>query len=84
MYRIRNRTFVHLGDIGLTSSNLRTWRTIFGQPGDNSVAGIDEAGLLDHDELAAELGLNDGEALTGFAEELAELDVPEDGGSKES
>ncbi len=63
---------------------------------------MDDVGLLDHDELAAELGLTDGEALQGFgpsgieadladleeigngggshgfAEELAELDVPED------
>ncbi|MGH2888772.1 MAG: hypothetical protein ACRDNJ_04000, partial [Solirubrobacteraceae bacterium] len=62
--------------------------------------GIDEVGLLDHDELAAELGLTDGESLSGFggglepdlsdlediganggaalgfAEELADLDIP--------
>jgi DNA-directed RNA polymerase subunit beta' len=61
---------------------------------------MDDVGLLDHDDLAAELGLTDGESLTGFsvggmeadlsdledigngasslgfAEELADLDVP--------
>ena len=63
---------------------------------------MDEVGLLDSDEIAAELGLGDGDSLggfgsafdedlasleeigaggadTGFADELAELDVPEDG-----
>src|SRR3712207_5474790 len=57
----------------------------------------DEVGLLDGDDLAAELGLGDAEGLggfgfderelasfgggggeTGFAEELADLDVPQD------
>jgi DNA-directed RNA polymerase subunit beta' len=61
---------------------------------------MDDVGLLDHDDLAAELGLTDGESLTGFgggieadladlediggnggsalgfAEELADLDLP--------
>jgi DNA-directed RNA polymerase subunit beta' len=60
---------------------------------------MDDVGLLDHDDLAAELGLADGESLTGFAggiepdlsdledigaagsslgfaEELADLDLP--------
>ena len=27
---------------------------------------MDDVGLLDHDELAAELGLDDGEGLQGF------------------
>jgi DNA-directed RNA polymerase subunit beta' len=61
---------------------------------------MDEVGLLDQDEIAAELGLGDGDTLggfgagfdqdlaqledigaggdTGFADELAELDVPSD------
>ena len=63
---------------------------------------MDEVGLLDQDEIAAELGLGDGDGLggfgvgvqrghrvargdrhrrrrtPGFAEELADLDVPED------
>jgi DNA-directed RNA polymerase subunit beta' len=62
---------------------------------------MDDVGLLDHDDLAAELGLTDGESLTGFgagiepdlsdlediagnggsalgfAEELADLDLPD-------
>jgi DNA-directed RNA polymerase subunit beta' len=69
---------------------------------------MDDVGLLDHDDLAAELGLTDGESLSGFsvggmeadlsdledigngasslgfAEELADLDVPHvDDGSDE-
>jgi DNA-directed RNA polymerase subunit beta' len=62
---------------------------------------MDDVGLLDHDDLAAELGLTDGESLSGFvggleadlsdledigpggshlgfAEELADLDLPAD------
>jgi DNA-directed RNA polymerase subunit beta' len=63
---------------------------------------MDAVGLLDQDDIAAELGLGDGEGLgdfgtafnediaaldeigaggggdTGFAEELADLDVPVD------
>ena len=65
---------------------------------------MDAVGLLDQDDIAAELGLGDGEGLgefgsafnedlaaldeigagsreTGFAEELADLDVPGDSGS---
>jgi hypothetical protein len=61
---------------------------------------MDDVGLLDHDDLAAELGLTDGDSLTGFgggiepdlsdledignggspmgfADELADLDVPD-------
>jgi DNA-directed RNA polymerase subunit beta' len=59
---------------------------------------MDEVGLLDQDEIAAELGLGDGDGFgrsfdedisalqdigagggdPGFAEELADLDVPTD------
>jgi hypothetical protein len=60
------------------------------------LAAIDDVGLLDSDEIAAELGLGDsglggfgldqdiasleeiGTGDTGFAEELADLDVPKD------
>ena len=68
---------------------------------------MDDVGLLDHDDLAAELGLTDGESLTGFgagiepdlsdleeigrggstlgfAEELAELDLPSGNGGGSS
>ena len=68
--------------------------------GRQHVMAMDDVGLLDSDEIAAELGLGDGDGLggfgtafdedlasleeigagagdTGFADELAELDVPE-------
>ena len=73
------------------------------EPAEPLPRGIDEAGLLDHDDLAAELGLTDGGSLggfsvggidqelaptsstsatairrLGFAEELAELDIPDE------
>ena len=40
--------------------------------------GIDETGLLDHDDLAAELGLTDGESLSGFSGVEADLSDLED------
>jgi DNA-directed RNA polymerase subunit beta' len=95
---------VIIGKLIPAATGLKRYRRIEIEPTEPLPRGIDEAGLLDHDELAAELGLNDGESLTGFAsggieadlsdlehigngdsgigfaEELAELDVPEDGG----
>ena len=99
---------VIIGKLIPAATGLKRYRRIEIEPSEPLPRGIDEAGLLDHDELAAELGLNDSESLggfaaggieadlsdlenlgngdsgLGFAEELAELDVPEDsdGGSK--
>jgi DNA-directed RNA polymerase subunit beta' len=39
---------------------------------------MDDVGLLDHDDLAAELGLTDGESLTGFGGMEADLSDLED------
>jgi DNA-directed RNA polymerase subunit beta' len=98
---------VIIGKLIPAATGLKRYRRIEIEPAQPLPRGIDEAGLLDHDELAAELGLHDSDGLTGFgssgieadlsdleqlgngdpglgfAEELAELDVPEDGqGSK--
>jgi DNA-directed RNA polymerase subunit beta' len=96
---------VIIGKLIPAATGLKRYRRIEIEPVEPLPRGIDEAGLLDHDELAAELGLTDGESLTGFssgleadlsdlehigdggalgfAEELADLDVPIDGDSDE-
>jgi DNA-directed RNA polymerase subunit beta' len=92
---------VIIGKLIPAATGLKRYRRIEIEPAEPLPRGIDEAGLLDHDELAAELGLIDGESLTafgpgieadlsdlehiggnggsnlGFAEELADLDVPD-------
>jgi DNA-directed RNA polymerase subunit beta' len=92
---------VIIGKLIPAATGLKRYRRIEIEPSEPLPRGIDEAGLLDHDELAAELGLTDGDGLTGFssgleadlsdlehigdggaalgfAEELADLDVPLD------
>ncbi|HEY4281206.1 MAG TPA: DNA-directed RNA polymerase subunit beta' [Conexibacter sp.] len=93
---------VIIGKLIPAATGLKRYRRIEIEPAEPLPRGMDDVGLLDHDELAAELGLTDGEALQGFgpsgleadladleeigngggshgfAEELAELDVPED------
>jgi DNA-directed RNA polymerase subunit beta' len=93
---------VIIGKLIPAATGLKRYRRIEIEPAEPLPRGMDDVGLLDHDELAAELGLADGEALqgfgpgieadladlegivggnsgsSGFAEELAELDVPED------
>jgi DNA-directed RNA polymerase subunit beta' len=95
---------VIIGKLIPAATGLKRYRRIEIEPAEPLPRGMDDVGLLDHDELAAELGLTDGEALQGFgpgieadladlegiggnggshgfAEELAELDVPEDSDS---
>ncbi|MHA6623711.1 DNA-directed RNA polymerase subunit beta' [Pseudonocardia sp. DLS-67] len=93
---------VIIGKLIPAATGLKRYRRIEIEPAEPLPRGMDDVGLLDHDELAAELGLTDGEALQGFgpsgieadladleeigngggshgfAEELAELDVPDD------
>jgi DNA-directed RNA polymerase subunit beta' len=95
---------VIIGKLIPAATGLKRYRRIEIEPSEPLPRGIDEAGLLDHDELAAELGLTDGESLAGFsvggmeadladlehignggsgmgfAEELADLDVPDGDG----
>jgi DNA-directed RNA polymerase subunit beta' len=98
---------VIIGKLIPAATGLKRYRRIEIEPSEPLPSGIDEAGLLDHDELAAELGLTDGDGLTGFssgleadlsdlehiggdggsslgfAEELADLDVPAEGDGTE-
>jgi DNA-directed RNA polymerase subunit beta' len=94
---------VIIGKLIPAATGLKRYRRIEIEPAEPLPRGMDDVGLLDHDDLAAELGLTEGESLTGFggmepdlsdleeigrggstlgfAEELADLDVPhEDGG----
>jgi DNA-directed RNA polymerase subunit beta' len=91
---------VIIGKLIPAATGLKRYRRIEIEPAEPLPRGIDEAGLLDHDDLAAELGLTDGGSLTGFAsgiepdlsdlehignggsglgfaEELADLDIPD-------
>jgi DNA-directed RNA polymerase subunit beta' len=97
---------VIIGKLIPAATGLKRYRRIEIEPTEPLPRGIDEVGLLDHDDLAAELGLTDGESLSGFgggieadlsdledigsgaslgfAEELADLDLPmEDSGSND-
>jgi len=95
---------VIIGKLIPAATGLKRYRRIEIEPSQPLPRGIDEVGLLDHDDLAAELGLTDGESLggfaggpepdlsdlenignggsssLGFAEELADLDVPHEKG----
>jgi DNA-directed RNA polymerase subunit beta' len=93
---------VIIGKLIPAATGLKRYRRIEIEPAEPLPRAMDEVGLLDQDEIAAELGLGDGESLggfgsafnediasledigsgagdTGFAEELADLDVPEGG-----
>ncbi|HEY6397689.1 MAG TPA: DNA-directed RNA polymerase subunit beta', partial [Solirubrobacteraceae bacterium] len=90
---------VIIGKLIPAATGLKRYRRIEIEPSEPLPRGIDDSGLLDHEDLAAELGLTDGETLSGFggiepdlsdledlgnggsaalgfAEELADLDVP--------
>jgi DNA-directed RNA polymerase subunit beta' len=93
---------VIIGKLIPAATGLKRYRRIEIEPSEPLPRGIDDVGLLDSDDLAAELGLGDGEgggfgtgldqdlsdlerigagdggSSTGFAEELAELDVPDE------
>jgi DNA-directed RNA polymerase subunit beta' len=91
---------VIIGKLIPAATGLKRYRRIEIEPAEPLPRGIDDVGLLDHDELAAELGLTDGESLSGFggglepdlsdleeigngssigfAEGLADLDLPID------
>jgi DNA-directed RNA polymerase subunit beta' len=99
---------VIIGKLIPAATGLKRYRRIEIEPTEPLPRGMDDVGLLDDEELAAQLGLEDGEGLSGFggaldhqelsdleqigsgnggssagfAEELAELDVPEDGDSE--
>jgi DNA-directed RNA polymerase subunit beta' len=89
---------VIIGKLIPAATGLKRYRRIEIEPAE-PLPRADEVGLLDGEDLAAELGLGDGDSLagfgfdegelasfgagnggadTGFAEELADLDVPDD------
>jgi len=92
---------VIIGKLIPAATGLKRYRRIEIEPSEPLPRAIDDVGLLDQDEIAAELGLGDGDGLggfgaafesdiasledigaggtdPGFAEELADLDVPSD------
>ncbi len=93
---------VIIGKLIPAATGLKRYRRIEIEPSEPLPRAIDEVGLLDHDEIAAELGLGDGDGLggfgagvrrgprvarghrrgrrrPGFADELADLEVPSEG-----
>ncbi len=58
---------VIIGKLIPAATGLKRYRRIEIEPSEPLPRGIDETGLLDHDDLAAELGLTDGESLAGFS-----------------
>jgi DNA-directed RNA polymerase subunit beta' len=77
---------VIIGKLIPAATGLKRYRRIEIEPSQPLPRGIDEAGLLDHDDLAAELGLGDGESLAGFGVEpdLSDLeDIERAGASAE-
>ncbi|HLY84545.1 MAG TPA: DNA-directed RNA polymerase subunit beta', partial [Acidimicrobiales bacterium] len=64
---------VIIGKLIPAATGLKRYRRIEIEPSEPLPRGIDEAGLLDHDELAAELGLTDGDGLSGFGSMDADL-----------
>ncbi len=58
---------VIIGKLIPAATGLKRYRRIEIEPAEPLPRGMDDVGLLDHDDLAAELGLNDGESLSGFA-----------------
>ena len=67
---------VIIGKLIPAATGLKRYRTIEIEPAEPLPRGIDDVGLLEGDDLAAELGLDDGEGLQGFgpAFDTAELD----------
>ena len=67
---------VIIGKLIPAATGLKRYRTIEIEPTEVLPRGIDDVGLLEGDDLAAELGLEDGEGLQGFgpAFDTSELD----------
>ena len=65
-----------IGKLIPAATGLKRYRTIEIEPTEVLPRGIDDVGLLEGDDLAAELGLEDGEGLQGFgpAFDTSELD----------
>src|SRR5213596_4261721 len=57
---------VIIGKLIPAATGLKRYRRIEIEPAETLPRAMDEVGLLDHDDLAAELGLGDGDGLGGF------------------
>ena len=75
---------VIIGKLIPAATGLKRYRRIEIEPTEPLPRGIDEVGLLDHDDLAAELGLADGDGLSGFGDLSAELSDLEQIGNVDS
>jgi DNA-directed RNA polymerase subunit beta' len=75
---------VIIGKLIPAATGLKRYRRIEIEPAEPLPRGIDEVGLLDHDDLAAELGLADGESLSGFGDLQADLSDLEEIGNVSS
>ncbi|MGC9220717.1 MAG: DNA-directed RNA polymerase subunit beta' [Solirubrobacteraceae bacterium] len=64
---------VIIGKLIPAATGLKRYRRIEIEPAEPLPRGIDEVGLLDSDDLAAELGLSGGEGLEGFGGLAADL-----------
>jgi len=67
---------VIIGKLIPAATGLKRYRSIEIEPAEPLPRGMDDVGLLEGDELAAELGLSDGDSLQGFgpAFDTAELE----------
>jgi DNA-directed RNA polymerase subunit beta' len=98
---------VIIGKLIPAATGLKRYRRIEIEPSEPLPRAIDDVGLLDQDEIAAELGLSGGDGFNGgygqefdadlaslekigaggtdpgFAEELAELEIPDEGPASE-
>ncbi len=75
---------VIIGKLIPAATGLKRYRRIEIEPSEPLPRGMDDVGLLDHDDLAAELGLTDGESLTGFGgmePDLSDLEEIGNGGA---
>jgi len=72
---------VIIGKLIPAATGLKRYRRIEIEPAEPLPRGIDEVGLLDHDDLAAELGLSEGESLGGFGALEADISDLEQIGS---
>ena len=75
---------VIIGKLIPAATGLKRYRRIEIEPTEPLPRGLDEVGLLDRDDLAAELGLSDAEALGGFGGLQADLSDLEEIGSVDS
>ena len=55
-----------IGKLIPAATGLKRYRRIEIEPAEPLPRGMDDVGLLDSDEIAAELGLSDGDGLGGF------------------